>query len=368
MPTGATPRVVQSARTTGDVWRCSFAFLVLCVVVNGAAFAADADVIDFWRTGSIEVLDPQRQFLAGNVFFNLLGQGLFGLIGYDRVNPVWVFWGVSTLITASAFALAVFMSLAKYGPAQAAIFLGCLALTTLDYTLLHWVGKTDAFVVTIYLATFLNRTSLVATAIGFIAMGGFHLEQSIFLAAFHGVVLWFERKLTPALVGAIALAIGAAVAIRLGYDHVNGFQSARNRWVGLVTWPVPMGGLGFYWFLTNWAACTVTALFGAWWLALREAAESKRTFWIIAALAAGAVLGGALTLDYSRVATILAFPLACLLAERTAAAHKDGVALPWPQATVLLAIAAFGFEIVGGAMRGFLFRDLLGAISRLTGS
>jgi hypothetical protein len=95
--------------------------------------------------------------------------------------------------------------LKQFDAPRAAVFLGCLSLTTLDYTIIHWAGNTDALFIPTYAFIFFKRHNAVVTAAGFCTLVLLHREQAVVLAVVHALIVGIERphvRVALALVGA----------------------------------------------------------------------------------------------------------------------------------------------------------------------
>ena len=329
-------------------------FLALSVITSDVAFI-DLDLPEYWVTLSPTNVHPYRQFLLDNAFFNILGYGLTAALGGGHAISVGMFKTTMTLITFACFATLVLGSLSAYGPERAGVFLACISLTTLDYTLLHWIGKTDPLLVMAYCIVFFGRKKPIASAIGFFLIAGFHLEQALIIGLIHIIIIQFERSISFNTLCGIATGIAAAACIFFWYKSTIsvGARMDRAEFARIVL----LQSLAY--FVGNWYIAVVTVMFGAWWLVIREIADSWRGFFYLSAATGLATLASAATLDYSRVATLLAMPISFYLAKEAASRWKPGMELGFTPAAACLMVALLGIEIRSGVLTAFgpPFRD-----------
>lgn len=341
-------------RTNVQLLSASALFLAMSVLTSDMAFI-DLDLPEYWVTLSPANVHPYRQFLLDNVLFNILGYGLTAALGGGYAISVGMFKVTMALVTLACFATLVLGSLSAYGPERAAVFLACISLTTLDYTLLHWIGKTDPFLVMAYSIVFFGRKSPAVSAIGFFLIAGFHLEQALIISLIHIIIMQFERSISLKALCGIAAGIAAAVCIFFLYKSTIsvGTRMDRTEFARIVL----LQSLAY--FVGNWYIAIVTVMFGAWWLVIRAIADSWRGFLYLSAATGLATLASAATLDYSRVATILAMPITFYLAKEAASRWKPGMGIGFTPAAACLMVALLGIEIRSGALTAFgpPFRD-----------
>ncbi|MFT3725539.1 MAG: hypothetical protein QM773_18370 [Hyphomonadaceae bacterium] len=326
------------------------AFMVLQLLVNGA-YLPDPDLPGIWVSLSPGEVAPDRQFLLGNTLFNLLGHGLTGLSGGQKLSEQSYLAFSYVMVFICVFVMLI-VSTSRLGVSRASIFLGVVGLSMLDFNLFHWLGKTDPLVITTYTVVFFLRRNPAPTAIGFAVIGGLHAEQAIVIAAVHAIILVLERSMRLSVLVALVSGIAAGLAGNQLYVNAFGLTGSHDR----IALAVSNGGdvltTSIKYFLRNIGVASVSVLFGVWWLALRTMAESRRTFLLLAAALCIATGVAACTLDYSRVAGLLAMPVTFFLAEQMAMRWRDEDRLPFSTAVLLGGVALVGVELSGGQTIG----------------
>jgi hypothetical protein len=297
----------------------------------------------YWVNLTAEGVRPVRQFLLTNALYNLFGHAVTVAAGGKRL-PFAAYSAMSIALMAFSFAVLIGWSIKNLGVPRASIFLGCLSLTTLDYTLVHWGGKTDALVVAVYTIVFFGRRDWRVLALGFGTLVMLHREQALALALIHCVVLFLEDRLPVRQLAGVAVGVVVGALAVQGYLHHYALDHVTNR----LDYLVADSGLRVVdaarKAIDNLGAGVATVLFGAWWLLFRMTAD-RRT-WLVLGLALIVAAGVPIfTYDYSRVANVLAMPVSFVLAERVTREWREGTGLPASAVAILAVIALLGFEV-----------------------
>jgi hypothetical protein len=325
----------------------SVLFLLLSFLTSYISFKDDDLLPQLWVNLSPDDVPAIYQFLLSNFIYNIGGHWLTSALGGGAIS-IRSFKVTMLLVATACYFCFVLSSLLAYGSERAAIFLGCLALTTLDYTVFHWIGKPDPFLVVTYGAVFFLRQSAVAAAAGFFLLTGFHPEQAVVIAVIHVLILWYEKCERLAVLGGIAAGVIAALGVYLWYKSSISVGQRMDRLdvARALFW------ISYGYFFNNWYIALVTVLFGVWWLAIKKMTESWRAFLYFGS---GIVLVtgiSAATFDFSRVANLLSMPVSFYLAKEIAYRWQPGVGLSMRVAILCLIVALFGVEIRSGVLVG----------------
>jgi hypothetical protein len=316
---------------------------VLALVLIGGFHFSDPMLPAFWVAMDYRAMEPQWQYLSGNAIFNIFGHTVTLANGGVQLSQQ-QFEVVGVAVAAFAYVAIFAASIARFGVERAAIFLGCVVLTTLDSTMLHWMGKADPLFICAYLIVFFGRSNVWITALGMALLVGVHREQAAVVSVIHVLVLILERRLTARLLLGLAggFLVGAA-AVQI-YIQQLGLDEARDRF----DYALREGGSVIAYslkYVAKWFGLALpSVLLGGWWLALNAMKDRRSAFLLL--LAIGVASGvAATTHDFTRGASLMVMPVTFYLAEYYARRWKpgEGLALKW--ATMFAFVALIGYEV-----------------------
>ena len=317
-------------------------FVFGLVLIGGFHFT-DPMVPAFWVAMDYRAMEPTWQYLSGNAIFNLIGHAVtLANGGQELSKQQFELMGVAVVATAY---IAIFASsIVRFGVERAAIFLGCVALTTLDSTMLHWMGKADPLFACAYLIVFFGRTNVWITALGMALLVGVHREQAAVVAVIHVLVLILERRLTLRLL--LGLAVGflvGAAAVQI-YIQQFGLEGARDRFDYALREDGSVIAYSLKYVAKWFGLALPSVLLGGWWLALKAMKDRRSAALLL--LAIGIASGvAATTHDFTRGASLMVMPVTFYLAEYYARRWQpgEGLALKW--AAMLAFVALIGYEV-----------------------
>jgi hypothetical protein len=324
-------------------------FILGLVLIAGFNFS-DGMIPPFWVALDYRALEPQWQYLSGNALYNLLGHVVTLANGGQLTAEEFHAAGIAAV--AICYVVLFSSSIVRFGVERAAIFLGCVALTSLDSTLLHWIGKPDPLFVCAYLIVFFGRTNVWLTALGTALLIGVHREIGSVVCVVHVLVLILERRLTLRILLALSggfLVGGAGVLL---YAQMQGLDQARDRLeyalreeASVITYSLK--------YVMKWIGLALpSVLLGGWWLAL-NAIQDRRSF-LLMFLAIGLATGvAATTHDFTRDASLIVVPVTFYLAEYYARRWRTGQNLPLKWAALLAFVAFIGYEVQDNRILAF---------------
>ena len=333
---------IHPPRTVLTLALIAVVFVLGLVLIGGFHFT-DPMVPAFWVAMDYRAMEPQWQYLSGNAIFNLIVHTVTLANGGVQLSQQ-QFEVVGVAVVAFAYVAIFAGSIARFGVERAAIFLGCVVLTTLDSTMLHWMGKADPLFICAYLIVFFGRSNVWITALGMALLVGVHREQAAIVSVVHIVVLILERRLTVRLLLGLAggLLIGAA-AVQI-YIQQLGLDEARDRF----DYALREGGSVITYslkYVAKWFGLALpSVLLGGWWLALNAMTDRRSA--VLLFLAIGVASGvAATTHDFTRGASLMVMPVTFYLAEYYARSWKAGEGLSLKWAAMLAFIALIGYEV-----------------------
>lgn len=328
----------------------SLLFVFGLVLIGGFHFT-DPMVPAFWVAMDYRAMEPTWQYLSGNAIFNLIGHVVTLANGGEQLSQQ-QFELVGIAVVAFAYIVIFASSIVRFGVERASIFLACFALTTLDSTMLHWMGKADPLFVCAYLIVFFGRTNVWVTAFGMALLVGVHREQAAVVSVVHVVILILERRLTLRLLLGLAggFLVGAA-AVQL-YIQQLGLDGARDRF----DYALREGGSVITYslkYVAKWFGLALpSVLLGGWWLALNAMKDRRSAFLLLLAIGIGAAVA-ATTHDFTRGASLMVMPVTFYLAEYYARRWQpgEGLALKW--AAMFAFVALIGYEVQDNRIMAF---------------
>ncbi len=340
-------------------------FLGALILVGGFQFS-DEMLPAFWANLDYRALEPKWQYLSGNALYNLLGHLISRANGAEL--SVDQFHLVGMGVVAACYIILFTSSVVRFGVERAGIFLACVALTTLDSTQLHWIGKADPLFVCAYLVLFFGRTNIWLTALGVALLLGVHREQASVVLVLHVLILILERRLTFRLVLGIVggFAVGF-IALQI-YSQLLGLDGARGRLeyalrdnASVITYSLK--------FVLKWIGLALpSVLLGGWWLALNLMKDVRSAILLLLAIG-GATLVAATTHDFTRGASLMVMPVTFYLAEVYARQWRPGDGLQIKWAALLAFVALIGYEVQDNRIlpfhRPFMSLDNTGSVSTL---
>ncbi len=341
---------VYPPRSLAPLSAIALLFILGLVLVGGFHFT-DPMVPAFWVAMDYRAMEPTWQYLSGNAIFNLIGHAITLANGGEQLSKQ-QFELVVVAVVAFAYTAIFASSIARFGVERASIFLACIALTTIDSTMLHWLGKADPLFVCAYLIVFFGRNTVWVTALGMALLVGVHREQAAVVSVVHVLILILERKLSLRLLLGLAggFLVGAA-AVQV-YIQQLGLDGARDRF----DYALREGGSVITYslkYVAKWFGLALpSVLLGGWWLALNAMKDRRSTFLLL--LAIGIASGvAATTHDFTRGASLMVMPVAFYLAEYYARRWQpgEGLALKW--AAMFAFIALIGYEVQDNRIMAF---------------
>ncbi|MBI1250062.1 MAG: hypothetical protein GC189_01140 [Alphaproteobacteria bacterium] len=337
-------RAVRPPTTIAGFAALALLFLTLSVVVNGIGFT-DLDLPQLWAARSFEAVPAEREFVLMNWLYAAFGRGLTALNAAPLSDVQ--FKLASVALAGGAIAALMGLALQAYGASRATVFLGAVCLTGLDYTLLHWMGKTDALVVAGYAVVFFARRNSFVSAAGYFLLFAAHAEQAALISAGHAIMLILRREAHWR--DAAAFAAGAGLALAAG--QIYALAIAMGDPVSRAELLPTAGPRAFENMLHFRGIALVSVLWGGWALAFSALRDARAALLIGLSLAL-AMGVAAFTYDFTRVAVLLTLPLTFHLADVCARAWRDDETMPLPRAALLTGIALIGFEVIAGGVRG----------------
>jgi hypothetical protein len=328
----------------------SLLFVFGLVLIGGFHFT-DPMVPAFWVAMDYRAMEPTWQYLSGNAIFNLIGHVVTLANGGEQLSQQ-QFELVGVAVVAFAYIVIFASSVARFGVERASLFLACFALTTLDSTMLHWMGKADPLFVCAYLIVFFGRTNVWVTALGMALLVGVHREQAAVVSVVHVVILILERRLTLRLLLGLAggFLVGAA-AVQL-YIQQLGLDGARDRF----DYALREGGSVITYslkYVAKWFGLALpSVLLGGWWLALNAMKDRRSAFLLLLAIGIASAVA-ATTHDFTRGASLMVMPVTFYLAENYARRWQpgEGLALKW--AAMFAFVALIGYEVQDNRIMAF---------------
>jgi hypothetical protein len=325
------------------VWQLALlcaAFAIFDLALNGYFFV-DPELPQMWAHLGPGDWGRDREFLLTNTLYNLIGVGLTKLNGGQALTDG-QYHAFAVAQSALAVVIVSWASIVKFGVERAAIFLGVLALSSIDFTLLNWLGKSDALLIVTYLAVFFFRRNPFVSAAGFAILVTIHSQQALVIAAAHAIILLLEREWKVSTMAGIAVGVAAGLGANQMYLHAFHVDQVHDR----MDYAFGEGRTLniFKHFIKNAVIAVATALSGVWWLAARYP-KDMRSFLLLGAAIAVPLGVSMLTYDYTRVVSMLTLPVVCFLGEAAARNYKEGEGLKLSALFIYGLVALIGLQL-----------------------